>query len=120
MKARSEREIIIHLHLQIDGRIFRKVAHIALHFGRFFENIETRDNGLTGSGGHETCENFHRRGLARAIRPKETDDLAFLNFKTEIVYGRARAIHFCEVIDLDHELYLDRTWADVKISACFC
>jgi hypothetical protein len=89
-------------HVGVEGRRFRQVTGSTLRFDRLVEHVEAGDDGLAGCGRHVPRQDPHRRGLAGAIGPEESQDLASLHAEADVVHGGYRAVPFAEVLNLDH------------------
>ena len=64
--------------------------------------VEARDRGRAGCRRKIAGQNAHGRGLARAVRPQESQDLALLDLERHVVHGDHVPVALSEILNLDH------------------
>ena len=69
------------VHFRVTGRTLGQVADPALGRGGLGFDVKAADPGAAGRGGQKTGDDPHRRRLARAVGPEETQYLARTHLK---------------------------------------
>ena len=64
--------------------------------------------GLPFAGRQQSREHLHRRGLAAAVRPEETEDLAAADFEVDVIDGDEVPKALGQVLSLDGDLAVVR------------
>src|SRR6516165_4576312 len=85
----------VHGHVGVSGRIFRQITDEPSRLDRVLHDIETTYRSRAFSWRYEAGKHPHRRGLARTIRPEETQHLAALDRERNAVNGAFRAESLC-------------------------
>src|SRR5262245_54071134 len=67
------------------------------------------DGGGAGGRGDEAEQHAQRCGLARPVRPEESDDLPPLDREAEVAYGQCGPEPLCQAMDLDHRGWPSRS-----------
>src|ERR1035437_5137708 len=100
----------VKIQILVDGdvRVRRQsVWHITDHAAcefRFFTDGNAVEHHVAGSRFFNRRDDPHRRGLARAVRPHETEDVAGIERERNVVHGHRLAEFLPQIFDLDfHE-----------------
>src|SRR5579884_2165779 len=75
-----------------------------LDFKRLLENVVSCNAGFSFGGRQEAGQNAHGGGFSRSVRPQETHDLTFLDFKTYVIYSRSPAIALGQTLHFYHAI----------------
>jgi hypothetical protein len=90
-------------------------------------NIKTIHRNLARCFIAQGFNNFQRSGFTRAVRAKQAEDLAFVNFKANALYRLKIAVVFYQVFNRDnrlclpyckYQLYLVNNHADTLVLKC--
>ena len=65
----AELQIGLHRHIQIQGRVFGKIADVLLRFDGVFQDVKSCDLCCAGGGGDVSGEDIHRRRFTSAVGP---------------------------------------------------
>ena len=84
METGHELQILAGSEAVVERRRFRNVADALLHFERLFDDVEAGNQGAARAGLNETGEDLDRRGLTRAVRSEEPENLTRLDTQVEI------------------------------------
>jgi hypothetical protein len=98
----DKREILADFHVRVQRRTFRQIADPLFHFQRLLQHIESGHVCRSGGRRQKAGQDPHRRRLPRAIRTEESDNLAFLNFKGNIVDSDVTRVSLRQAFHLDH------------------
>ena len=82
--------------------VFGKVANFASHFEIIFNRVHAGDPNGTARCGHETGNNPHRGGLARAVWTEKTENFAFLDVERKVFNGMNVAELFVKAFYFEH------------------
>ena len=99
-------QIGVYRHIVVERRLFGQIADALAHLHRFFDDVETSDFGFALRRRQITGKYAHRRGLARAIRPEETEDDALVNIEGHILHGDDISVVFGQFAYFNHRNFL--------------
>ena len=100
----GEFKVLVHGHVHIEGRNFRKVADMLLCADRILENVDAVDGHGAGSAGQIAADDVHRGTFPGAVGAEEADDFAGVNGKADVVDGTFGAVQLCKVFNLYHDV----------------
>ena len=113
-EARGGRVVAAHDHPEAEilesGQIFVHPGAVADHVDgaprglRRLHRVDARDAQRAAGGSHEGGENAEESGLARAVRPEESQAVADAELEGDVVEHGGRAVDLAEVHGLDHEV----------------
>ncbi len=101
----DEVEVGAHRHLAVERRRLGQVADPSLHLHRAVEDVVPPHPRRAGVGRHVAGENPHRRRLAGAVRPEESEDLPLVHFEGDPLDRGPSAEGLGQVLDLDHGIH---------------
>src|ERR1700728_1286334 len=73
------------------------------------ENVEASHVAGTSGGRQKAGQNPHRGGFTGAVRPQESNDLALLDFKGNVVHGDSACVSLGQSLYFNHSLVPDKT-----------
>ena len=72
----DEGQVLVHVHVQVQGNIFGQVADPAPHGERLLQDIDPIHRDRARVGGQEGGDDLHGRALAGAVGAQEAEDLS--------------------------------------------
>jgi hypothetical protein len=102
LQLRAEREVFADAHLRIERDRFGHVADLRACLEARVADVVAGDDDLAARRAEEAGEDAQRSALARAVRPEEADDLAFVHLEREVVDCDLRSVALDQVLDRDH------------------
>src|SRR5215208_5766990 len=88
-------------HLVLQGELPRQIADPGPYLHTVFPDVQAEDLATATRGPQEPEQGPYRRGLARPVRPEETEDLPFLHGEIHILYApRFAAVGLGELLGL--------------------
>ena len=102
VKAANELEILGGLEVGIETRFLGHVANQALIVEELGLDVFAVPFDLAARGPQQTDQHLHRRALARAIGPEQTDDLAWFRRHAEHAHGGDPTIALGYIDHVEH------------------
>ena len=100
LQFRSKLQIFQYSHIHIQRRYFRKITDAFLCLLRFLQNVMAVDHNFSFGCRQVSCDNIHRRGFSRAVRPKKAINLPFFHRKIQSVDRKMVPITLYQVLHL--------------------
>jgi hypothetical protein len=90
-------------HFGIQWRGLRQISRTPLGFEWLFKYVESCNPSSPVSRWEISSQNTHRRGLARAVRTEETEDLPPFDAEADVIDRRKRPVALGYVLHFDHD-----------------
>jgi len=101
--AREEGEHVLGGHVEVEGAVLGQVADLLGGGDAVAKHVNACDLNLACRGRQEAGQHAHGRGLARAVGPQKTHDLALRDAERDVVNGHRGAVALGEVLYLDDQ-----------------
>jgi hypothetical protein len=101
VEPRDEEEVLFDRQILVEREFLRHVADFALDPRAVAAHVEAEHCPLAGVGRQQAADHTDRRGLAGAVRAKETDDLARCDAQVDVVDGDDPVERLGETGDVD-------------------
>ena len=89
-------------HVRVAGRALREISHEPLGCQRVVNDVMATHGHPARRGRHESGDDPHGRGLARAVWPKESQHFARLHLERDSVHGTLGAELLDEILNGYH------------------
>ena len=97
-----EAEVLVHGHVEIQGRLFRQVSDQSFGAQRVSQHVNSPHDDASGRAGQASCQDIHGRGFAGTVGSQQSDHLARSDLQRHVIHGAQSPVILYQMFKLYH------------------